>query len=317
MQTVWGPLLRRERFPARRERVATRDGDFVDLDWAPAEPTGAPLLLVLHGLEGSSRSHYAVGLMRLAVARGWRAVTLNFRSCSGELNRRLPFYHSGHTDDLDEIVGLLIGRERGLRLGVVGVSLGGNVLLKWLGEREAAVPPELAGAVAISVPFDLGSCARTLDRGLPRWLYAENFLHTMRAKVRQKAARDPDLRGVVDLPRALRARTFAAYDRAVTAPLNGFTDEHDYWHRASCGPYLSRIRRPTLLVSALDDPIVPREALPNPAELPPSVRAEFVPRGGHAGFIDGGWPWRARSWAERRAIEFLAPLVRADAHAAR
>jgi uncharacterized protein len=190
-------------------------------------------------------------------------------------------------------------------------------LLKWLGERESAAPPELVGAVAISAPFDLGSCARTLDRGLRRWLYAENFLHTMRAKVRQKAARDPDLRGVVDLPGALRARTFAAYDRAVTAPLNGFSDEHDYWRRASCGPYLSRIRRPTLLVSALDDPIVPREALPNPTDLPPSVRAEFVPCGGHAGFIDGGWPWRARSWAERRAIEFLAPLVRADAHAAR
>jgi hypothetical protein len=289
--------------------VPTRDGDFVDLDWATPAPREAPLLLVLHGLEGSSRSHYVVGLARQALARGWRAVTLNFRSCSGELNWLPQFYHSGHTDDLDEVVRLLVGRERNLRMGAVGVSLGGNVLLKWLGEREVGAPAELVGAVAISVPFDLEPCARALDRGVCRWVYAANFLGTMRAKVRRKADRDPDLRRLVDLPRALRARTFAEYDRAVTAPLNGFADERDYWRRASSGPYLSRIRRPTLLVNALDDPIVPREALPNPVLLPPSVRAEYVPRGGHAGFIEGRWPWHVNSWVERRAIDFLAPLV--------
>jgi predicted alpha/beta-fold hydrolase len=289
--------------------VPTRDGDFVDLDWATPAPREAPLLLILHGLEGSSRSHYVVGLARQALARGWRVVTLNFRSCSGELNRLPQFYHSGHTDDLDEVVRLLVGRERNLRIGAVGVSLGGNVLLKWLGEREVGVPAELVGAVAISVPFDLEPCARALDRGVCRWVYAANFLGTMRAKVRRKADRDPDLRRLVDLPRAIRARTFAEYDRAVTAPLNGFADERDYWRRASSGPYLSRIRRPTLLVNALDDPIVPREALPNPVLLPPSVRAEYVPRGGHAGFIEGRWPWHVSSWVERRAIDFLAPLV--------
>jgi predicted alpha/beta-fold hydrolase len=117
----------------------------------------------------------------------------------------------------------------------------------------------------------------------------------------------------VDLSQALRARTFAAYDRAVTAPLNGFADEHDYWRRASCAPYLPRIRRPALLVNAIDDPIVPPEALPDPARLPPPLRAEFPPCGGHAGFIEGRWPWRVRSWAERRAIEFLAPLVAGEA----
>jgi hypothetical protein len=289
--------------------VPTRDGDFVDLDWATPAPREAPLLLVLHGLEGSSRSHYVVGLARQALARGWRVVTLNFRSCSGELNRLPQFYHSGHTDDLDEIVRLLVGRERNLRIGAVGVSLGGNVLLKWLGEREVGVPAELVGAVAISVPFDLEPCARALDRGVCRWVYAANFLGTMRAKVRRKAERDPDLRRLIDLPRAIRARTFAEYDCAVTAPLNGFADERDYWRRASSGPYLSRIRRPTLLVNALDDPIVPRAALPNPVLLPPSVRAEYVPRGGHAGFIEGRWPWHVSSWVERRAIDFLAPLV--------
>jgi len=313
VQTIWGPLFRRHRIRWRRERVATSDGDFVDLDWADAARAGAPLLLVLHGLEGSSRSHYVVGLARQALAQGWRAVTLNFRSCSGELNRLRSFYHSGHTDDLDEVVRMLVAREPGLRIGAVGVSLGGNVLLKWLGEREADVPGAVAGAVAISVPFDLAHCAEALDRGFCRVVYTNNFLGTMRAKVRLKAERDPGLRAIVDLPLALRARTFAEYDRAVTAPLNGFKDERDYWTRASSAPYLRRIQRPTLLVNALDDPIVPAEALPDPADLPPSVRAEFVGRGGHAAFLEGRWPWRVQSWAERRAVEFLTRLVDLEA----
>jgi predicted alpha/beta-fold hydrolase len=308
VQTIWGPLFRRDRIQSRRERIATSDGDFVDLDWADETPPGSPLVLVLHGLEGSSQSHYAVGLMRQAVARGWRAVTLNFRSCSGELNRRLPFYHSGHTGDLDEVVALLTSRERGLRLGIVGVSLGGNVLLKWLGERGAEAP--VVGAVAISVPFDLASCARVLDRGPRCWVYTATFLRTMRTKVIDKAARDPEMARMVDLAQLRRTRTFARYDRLVTAPLNGFADEHDYWRRASSGPYLPRIRRPTLLVNALDDPIVPPTALPRFADLPPAVRAEFPARGGHVGFIEG-WPWRVQSWAERRAVEFLAESMRA------
>jgi hypothetical protein len=313
VQTIWGPLFRRHRIRWRRERVATSDGDFVDLDWADAARADAPLLLVLHGLEGSSGSHYVVGLARQALALGWRAVTLNFRSCSGELNRLRPFYHSGHTADLDEVVRMLVAREPGLRLGAVGVSLGGNVLLKWLGERQADVPGALAGAVAISVPFDLAHCAEALDRGFCRLVYTNNFLGTMRAKVRMKAARDPGLSEIVDVPLALRARTFAEYDRAVTAPLNGFKDERDYWARASSAPYLGRIRRPTLLVNALDDPIVPAGALPDPAALPPTVRAEFVERGGHAAFLQGRWPWRVESWAERRAVEFLRHLVGGEA----
>jgi len=313
VQTIWGPLFRRHRIRWRRERVATPEGDFVDLDWADSARPDAPLLLVLHGLEGSSRSHYVVGLARQALARGWRAVTLNFRSCSGELNRLRSFYHSGHTADLDEVVGMLAAREPGLRLGAVGVSLGGNVLLKWLGERQADVPGPVAGAVAISVPFDLASCAETLDRGFCRLVYTKNFLATMRAKVRLKAARDPGLREIVDVPLALRARTFAEYDRAVTAPLNGFKDERDYWTRASSAPYLSRIQRPTLLVNALDDPIVPAGALPDLADLPPAVQAQFVRRGGHAAFLEGRWPWRVESWAERRAVEFLAALVEGEA----
>src|SRR5262249_483471 len=159
----------------------TSDGDFVDLDWADSARSDAPLLLVLHGLEGSSGSHYVVGLARQALAQGWRAVSLNFRSCSGELNRLRPFYHSRHTPHLAAIARLLAAREPGLSIGAVGVSLGGNVLLKWLGERESDVPRAVVGAVAISVPFNLATCAATLDRGFSRLVYTANFLVTMRA----------------------------------------------------------------------------------------------------------------------------------------
>ncbi len=305
LQTVWGPLFRRDGLPLRRERLPTPDGDFVDLDWTDGPP-GAPLLLVLHGLEGSARSHYVAGLLGLAVARGWRGVALNFRSCGGELNRLPRFYHSGDTGDLDEVVRRLLEREPDARLGAVGVSLGGNVLVKWLGEQGAAAPGQLAGAVGISVPFDLTASARVLDRGFQRAVYTANFMRTMRQKVLLKARAHP---GFVDEAAVRRARTFAAYDDAVTAPLHGFADAEDYWRRASSGPWLARIRRPTLLVNALDDPLVPAEALPDPATLPPHVRTEFPPRGGHAGFIEGPWPWRVRSWAERRAIEFLGSLI--------
>ncbi|HEV8309631.1 MAG TPA: alpha/beta fold hydrolase [Methylomirabilota bacterium] len=301
LQTVWGPLFRRARLPLSRERVPTGDGDFVDLDWADGAP-GQPLLLVLHGLEGSARSHYVTGLFRAAADRGWRGVALNFRSCSGELNRLPRFYHSGDTGDLDAVVRSLVEREPGIRIGAAGVSLGGNVLLKWLGERGPDAPPELVGAVGISVPFDLASCARRLDRGLARVVYTANFLRTLRRKVRLKADVYP---GFVDLTAVRRARTFAEYDRAVTAPLHGFADERDYWTRASSGPYLGRIRRPTLLINALDDPLVPAESLPDPTTLPAAVRVEVPRRGGHAGFIDGRWRGRASSWAERRAVEFL------------
>jgi predicted alpha/beta-fold hydrolase len=287
--------------PLSRERVPTADGDFVDLDWLDG-PVQAPLLLVLHGLEGSARSHYVTGLLQLARARGWRGVALNFRGCSGEQNHLPRFYHSGDTGDLDAVVRRLFDREPDVRLVAAGVSIGGNVLLKWLGEREGDVPPQLAGAVAISVPFDLARCARQLDQGFARAVYTEHFLRTLRRKVVDKARLFP---GFVDVDAVRRSRTFAEYDRLLTAPVHGFPDEREYWARSSSGPYLARIRRPTLLISAIDDPIVPAEALPAPGSLPPGVVAEFTARGGHGGFLEGRWPWRLSSWAERRALDFL------------
>jgi predicted alpha/beta-fold hydrolase len=287
-----------------RERFDTPDGDFVDVDWLPGRPD-APLLLVLHGLEGTARSHYVGGLFRLAAARGWRAALLYFRSCSGELNRLPRFYHSGDTGDLDHLVRVLADRDTGGRVVAVGISIGGNVLLKWLGEQGEEAPKVLAGAVGISVPFDLVACARVMDSGLQRRLYTASFMRSFRQKTRAKALAYPHF---VDVRAALRARTFAAYDRVVTAPLHGFADEVDYWRRASSGPFLRAIRRPTLLLNALDDPFIPAASLPDPRTLPPAVRAEYVATGGHVGFVEG-WPWRTTSWAERRAVEFLASVL--------
>jgi len=302
--------------PLRRERVATDDGDFVDLDWSEPAPTSPrdqtinPLLLILHGLEGDVRSHYVGGMLREAAARGWRAVVLHFRSCSGELNRLPRFYHSGDTGDLELVVRRLLEREPDLRLVAAGVSIGGNVLIKWLGEHGKDAPRQLIGAVAISTPYDLTSCARALDRGFARMVYTANFLRSLKAKVRDKARVYP---GFVDVQAVLRARTFAEYDRALTAPLHGFADERDYWARASSKPYLAHVRRPTLLINALDDPFVPAGSLPDPKTLPPEIEVDFVGDGGHVGFLDGP-PWALRSWAERRAVAWLADVLEREEH---
>ena len=302
LQTLWGPLLRRLRKPAlRRERIETPDGDFLDLDWLAGREHSAPLVVVLHGLEGSARSHYVVGLLRGLETMGWRGLVVHFRSCGGEVNRSRRLYHSGDTEDLEFMVGGLLAREPQVPLGLVGISLGGNVLLKWLGELGERVPASVAAAVAISTPFNLAACAAVLDRGLNRRLYTANFLSTMKAKLDQKAHLYRDF---LDLPAARRAQTFAEYDRLVTAPLNGFADEQDYWARSSSAQFLPGIRRPTLLINALNDPFMPASALPR-AEVAASrwLEADFVEQGGHAGFLEGfgGRP----SWAEARALAFL------------
>lgn len=280
------------------------DGDFLDLDWlaAPARDPRAPCVLVLHGLEGSSESHYALGLMGLVEDVGWRGAVVHFRSCSGELNRLGRLYHSGETSDLDWTVRRIIHGAPGARVGLVGISLGGNVALKWLGEGGDRVPEEVAAAVAISVPFDLAACAAALDRGLNRVLYTLHFLRTLKAKIRAKA---PLYAERVDVRAAMRARTFRRYDRLVTAPIFGFADEEDYWRRSSSGPYVGKIRRPTLLISAINDPFVPSATLPwAEVDRSPWLEAAFPAEGGHAGFVEGGGA--GPSWAERRAVDFLS-----------
>lgn len=289
--------------PYRRERIATPDGDFLDLDhFPPGERSSVgPTVLVLHGLEGCSRSGYVGATCRALHRRGLRAVVLNFRGCSGELNRTPRFYHSGDTADLTFVLERL--RDRGVeRLGAVGYSLGGNVLLKHLGTSGSRAPLPDA-AVAVSVPFDLALSADHMASGAGR-LYTAFFLRSLQRKVRAKARRFP---GTYDLEAALEASTLREFDDAVTAPVHGFRDAADYYRRSSSGPVIPEITTPTLVVHARDDPFVPPSSAPDSDDLPDDTPVDvcYSRRGGHVGFLrwDGR---RLATWVEDRAAEFLA-----------
>jgi predicted alpha/beta-fold hydrolase len=312
VQTVWGRMTRPRRLVAwRREALETPDADELLLDHA--EPSGAPpdvpRVLLLHGLEGSSYSVYVQGIARELLARGLGVTVLNFRSCARDPddldrwipNRRPRLYHSGETTDLDHVVRLLRPRTRAL--GAAGVSLGGNALLKWLGEDPSHT--QLAAAATISVPYALAAGARHLEGGLGR-LYVASFVATLKAKGEDLAARFPEAKERIDLPRLRRARTFFDIDDAATAPLHGFAGAEDYWTRSSSLPFLARISTPTLAVSSADDPFLPRSVLARvAASASPAVTLVTTDRGGHVGFVSGS-VFAPSYWAERAVAEFLA-----------
>ncbi len=310
LQTVWRRLY--GEIPSvtlRRERWETPDDDFLDLDFLDPDPAGGagpiPTVLCLHGLEGSSRAKYVLGMLREANRLGWRGVALNFRSCSGEINRQRRFYHSGETTDLDWVVRRLTARFPGAPLFLIGFSLGGNVLLKWLGEQGEKAPDSVRAGVAISVPFDLAAAARSIDRGFSR-IYGKVFLKTLKEKALIKERQYP---GLVDPARVRRIASFAAFDDQVTAPVHGFLDGLDYWTSTSSQKFLDAIRRPVLLINAQNDPFLPSECLPRKIiEQSQCLSAEFPPSGGHTGFVGGPWPWRVRYWPESRAFAFLSSV---------
>ena len=299
LMTIFGPLLRKgPQLPLRRERWELHDGDFVDVDRLEG-PAQAPLFVALHGLEGSSSAHYIRGLLHQARLRGWRGLALNFRGCSGDMNRLLRSYHSGETGDLDELIARV--RREADRIVIAGCSLGGNVLVKWLGEQGAAIPREIRAAAAISVPFDLAACSRTLDSGgFWRWAYRTRFLRTLKRKSLLKGELHP---GALDTERVSAARTLFDFDDAVTAAIHGFKSAPDYYAQCSSGPFVARVRVPLLLLSAEDDPFIPASSIPR--AVPENVTLEVWPRGGHLGFVEGP-AWQPRFYAERRAVEFLA-----------
>ncbi len=305
LQTVFARMARPFPRPAgRRERWELPDGDFLDVDRFDGPSPAAPLVAVCHGLEGSSRAPYVRGLVAVALRRGLAAAAINFRGCSGEMNRLPRFYHSGETEDLAYSVGRLAGERPGRPLCLAGFSLGGNVVVKYLAERGQAAPSQLVAAAVISVPFDLAACARAVD-GPGFWtaVYRERFLRTLRSKALRKAR---TFTGLLDPARVRAIRTFTEFDERVTAPLHGFASAADYWARSSSGKLLDRVRRPLLALAAADDPIVPAGSLPlMAARANPRVTLEVVPAGGHAGFVAGPL-WRPRYWAEERAVEFLA-----------
>lgn len=310
LQTLGGKFLRPASDPGlRRERWDTPDGDFLDLDFGPDPGDDAPVVLVLHGLEGSTGRGYVRGLMGELLGRGVLPVGLNFRSCSGELNRRPQFYHSGDTADPAHVLAGLAERYPGRRLGAAGFSLGGNVLLRLLGRAGAGtgedrLPESFGAAVAISVPFDLAAGTGVLEDDRMGRIYTWYFLRSLQEKARGKQAA---LREAVDWDRLQKARTLREFDDAATAPLHGFEDAWDYYERASSGPWLAEVRTPTLLIHAQDDPFMPPRSAPLEAvHANPWLLGAFPERGGHVGFVEGPGPWAPAFWAEAEAARYLA-----------
>lgn len=304
-QTIYAHLTRSARRPAlTRERFETPDGDFVDVDLRRPALKGAPWVFVLHGLEGSSRAGYVAAILRGAAERGWGAAALNFRGCSGEENRLPRFYHSGDTGDAIYVLSKLRDRIAGPTFGV-GFSLGGNVLLRLMGETGANAP--LDAAVAISVPYDLRECARTLDTstGLSA-IYRVRFLQTLKLKALRKWRRH---RSAFDAIRIIRAKGIHGYDDAVTSVIHGYANAAEYYEKCSSGPVLGQIRKPTLLISASDDPLVPTP-VPRAAYDNPAISVVVTEHGGHVGFLAGS-AVRPRYWAEDQALHYLDAVARA------
>jgi predicted alpha/beta-fold hydrolase len=310
-QTTLGRLGRsRHLVTFRREILTTPDDDDLVLDHVDG-PAGAPRVLLLHGLEGSSYSVYMQGLARLLARAGWQATALNFRSCARDpkhisrslLNRQPRLYHSGETGDLGFVVRTLAAREPSGTLYAAGVSLGGNVLLKWLGEQGAR--SRIEAAVTISVPYDLRAAALHLERRSGRF-YAGSFLKSLKGKALELRQRFPAVGERLDASRISAARTFFEFDDAATAPLHGFKNADAYYRRSSSLHFLDRIEVPVLCLGSADDPFLPAEVIEK-ARHRASDDVEIVttPWGGHAGFIAGRWPWKPLYWAEERAIAWL------------
>ncbi len=302
--TVWGKLFRRRLLPTLKvDRIPTPDGYELTVASAGAGGT-SPVLLLLHGLEGGPASHYVGGILRSAVDRGWQARLLVFRTCDGLTGTQRRTYHSGETTDLDLVIQSMVSREPGRPIGLVGISLGGNVLLKWMGEKNAGVPGQVRAAVAASVPYDLAACSRAIDRGFSR-AYQWNFLRSLREKARAKRQQYPDLLSEDGIE---SIRTMWEFDDVFTAPLHGFRDAADYYERSSSLRYLRDVRRPTLLISAYDDPFhTPSvlHAVEDASAANPDLVTEFHRRGGHVGFVSGA-PWNPEYYLDRRVAEFLA-----------
>jgi uncharacterized protein len=313
LQTLWGPLWRKTTHLDRpRERLWLEDGDFLDLDWHGPHTADAPLVLVLHGLTGSSNSPYVAGLQKALATRGWASAALNWRGCSGEPNLLPRSYHSGASEDLAAAIDHLRAKRPLAPLYAVGYSLGGNVLLKYLGERAADSP--LRGAVAVSVPFRLDQCADRIGQGFSK-VYQAHFMRQMLAYIRDKQrrfqhdGRHEGLATLANLGSLEKMRTFWDFDGRVTAPLHGFADATDYYRRASSRYFLGQIHSPTLIIQAADDPFVFPHSLPLAEELSPSTEFELQAKGGHVGFVEGSLQ-HPGYYLERRIPEWLAGLER-------
>lgn len=300
LQTVLPSLFRKiEGIRYQRERIDTPDRDFLDLDWSRIG--SERLAIILHGLEGDSHRSYILGMVRTLNNNGWDALAWNFRGCSGEPNRKRRFYHSGDTDDLAGVVSHVIEKGEYSALGLIGFSLGGNVVLKYLGERGPSVHPSIKRAVAFSVPCDLRSGAMKMSESSRR-IYLIRFLRMLRKSIRAKMALMP---GLIDDHGYDRIKTFKDFDERYTAPLHGFDSPEDYWEKASSKPFLTAITVPTLLVNAADDPFLAPPCYPlEEAEVSESFFLEIPRHGGHVGFL--AFNEKGEFWSESRAVSFLS-----------
>lgn len=306
IETIYPALaLKPAALAYRREIWETPDGDQVAVDWLDG-PRDAPLVVQFHGLEGSSGSHYALALMHAAAARGWRGVVPHFRGCGGLPNRRPRAYHAGDTAEVAWYLRTLRSRHDGPIL-VSGVSLGGNVLLKWLGENGEAAAEFIDAAAAISAPLDLQAAGSVLGRGLNKHIYTRSFLNSLRPKTLGQIGRfGPELEKLgVSARQVSQARTLRDFDQHVTAPMHGFLGVDDYWTRSSSKPWLDRIALPTLVVNARNDPFMPASALPGATEVSDFVTLLQTERGGHVGFAEGQFPGRI-DWLPRCLMAFFA-----------
>jgi len=299
LQTVYPSLFRSRKIPPlKRERIELPDGDFVDLDWT--SQTDGLCVLILHGLEGSIDSHYTGGMLSALTAHGHTAGLMYFRGRSGEENRLPRSYHSGDTGDLDFVMQHICREHPDRKIAVIAYSLGGNVLLKWLGEQGDRATP--VTAVTLSVPFDLNSAALRLEQGMSK-IYQQHLLQRLREAVKSKSSTHP-----MPFPteRLEELRTFREFDHAITAPLHGFAGVDDYYQRSSCKPFLKHIRIPTLMLQARDDPFLPESALPDEADLSNTVTLELSQCGGHVGYVSGRNPLRPIYWSEQRILQHLS-----------
>jgi len=309
-QTIYPYLLNR-RLPVyyRRERWELEDGDFIDVDWLDGQ-SEKPLVVLLHGLEGGSYSHYALSIMRFLQAMHWRGAVIHFRGCSGHSNRLPRAYHAGDSAEIDWMLHKVVESNQSVhdsRCHVVGVSLGGNALLKWLGEQGERANKLISGAVAVSTPVDLAAAGNALDSGFNR-IYTRHFLASLKRKVADKNKYFP---GLLNIEAVMACKSLYEFDNLVTAPLHGFRDTEDYWQKSSSKQWLRHIQAPTLLINARNDPFLPEHTLPAAGDVSASVSLEFPDQGGHVGFIHGAFPGKLE-WLPGKILDFFSQNSSSD-----
>jgi predicted alpha/beta-fold hydrolase len=297
LETIYPALLRSVTLiPYERERILTPDDDFLDLDWLRKD--SKKVVIISHGLEGNSTRAYVKGMAKALYEKGFDVLAWNFRGCSGEINRQLRFYHSGATDDLHTVINHVINLKHYEEVFLVGFSLGGNLTLKYLGERKPSAP--IKKAVAFSVPMDLKTSCEKISRPLNR-IYSNRFLKSLKRKIRMKARHRREL----DTTKLSRIRTLIDFDDAYTAPLHGFRDANDYYLQCSALGFVSRIETPTLIINTLNDPFLSAECFPSAIlDNHPFVKLEILTRGGHVGFAQ--FNKNGLYWSEQRTLEFLS-----------